>query len=381
MNVVIRHELLKGLRENRSVSIDEMIHALKIDREEYIRYENSDNEVDQDFAERLARPLSYNWSVFLLKDQPKLLRATTDNRTFENTTSQLGKRTILAMEEATFILGFSQELPNKQGVKFPTFNNISDPEKLGSEVRKLSGISIEEQEKFKDESTAFSAWLKFVENNGIFVSQYNLDQEDRVRAFSLIENNQAIIVLNTNDQISARTFSLLHELGHIIRRSEGLCDLHSSKDKQVEVFCNMFAAGFLAPLEVVKKYIEESGEKQVLLNLDWHVSKIASKLKVSKLAIYRRLATVGLITNSKYMEMHNRYNFSKPSRPPKREGEKSKGGGNYYLISRQKNGEAYTKNVFEAYDYGHITPTEVSSALGVSVKNLGKYRSWPALPE
>ncbi len=383
MKIAIKHVFLKELRESRNVPIEVMLHKLNLSKDDYQKFENVDFETDEDNAERIANILGYNWSVFLLDKQP-VFKKNVDNRTLENKTAHLSKKTILAVEDANFILSFYSGLPNKQELKLPKFEDIenSEPEDLANKLRESSGITTDVQEKFTSDSDALNRWINYIESLGILVSQYNLDLDDKVRAFSVLENGQAIIVLNTSDLIPARSFSLFHELGHIIRRTEGLCDLHSSKDKDVETYCNRFAAAFLAPAKFIDSYIQKEGKSQILSNLEWHVSKISSKLKISKLAVYRRLATLGLIDNSKYMEFHNKYlkfNFTKPVRAKTEDGSKPRGGGNFYLIAKQKNGEFYSKNVFEAYDYGYITPMEASSALGVSIGILDKYRSWPAI--
>ena len=383
MKIVIKHDFLKNLREGRNVPVENMLHKLSLSKDEYQKFEESDFEIDQDYADRIANILGYNWSVFLLEKQP-VFKKNVDNRTIENKTTHLSKKTILAIEDVNFILSFYSGLPNKQELKLPKFEDIenSEPEDLANKLRESSGIATDVQERFSGDSDALDRWINYVESLGILVSQYNLDLDDKVRAFSVLENGQAIIVLNTADLIPARSFSLFHELGHIIRRTEGLCDLHSSKDKDVETYCNRFAAAFLAPTKFIGDYIQREGRSQILQNLEWHVSRIASKLKISKLAVYRRLATLGLIDNSRYMEIHNKYlkfNFTKPVRTRTDDEGRSRGGGNFYLIAKQKNGEFYSKNVFEAYDYGYITPMEASSALGVSVGILDKYRSWPAI--
>lgn len=379
MKILIRHEQLKRLREGRNIPFEEMSRKLKVTRDEYTKLESTDNEVDEVTASKIAGVLKYNWSVFLLDSRPDFSIKPVDNRTFENRRSTLGKKTIIAIEESSFILSYSQELPNKEGINLPEFKDIENdsPEIIAKKIRSLTKISVKDQERFKDDSHALKNWIGFVENLGIFVSQYSLDIDDQIRAFSLLDKDSAIIVLNTSDIFSARAFSLIHELGHIIRRGSGMCDLHSSLNRDVETFCNRFAAEFLAPAEVVEEIVKQSGRIESKSDLETVVSKITKTLKISKLAVYRRLTTLGVISSGDYQKIHNKYNFLKqiPIDPSK---QKKSGGANYYKLTKQKNGELYSNKVFEAYDAGLLTFPEVGNALGVSIKNIDKYRSWPA---
>ncbi|MBI3379407.1 ImmA/IrrE family metallo-endopeptidase [Candidatus Gottesmanbacteria bacterium] len=380
MKIKINHTVLRKLREDHNIPIDKLAQKLSLSQSEYARYENEDIEVDLDFAERIAGFFNYNWSVFLLNSPPNLIGNNPDNRTQENKTPTLSNKTIKAIEDARFILNFSDSLPNKLKVQLPSYDDIKSisPEELGNKIRKLSEISIDQQEKFNSTSEAFKTWIKFVESRSVFVSQYRLGNEDKVRAFSISENNQAIIVLNSADEFTGRIFSLFHEFCHILRRNAGLCDLHSSKDSDVEVYCNRFAAAFLAPLDVIQNYIETIGTRTISANLDLYVKKIANKLRVSRLVIYRRFTTVNLIPEFEYNKIHNSYLIEQKDFGSNRQAEEieteEEGFGNYYLSKKLNNGESYTHSIFHAYDSGNISPIEASSGLGISVKNLEKYR-------
>jgi len=134
MKIAIKHGLLRSLRESRNVPIEAMLRKLSISQEEYKKFENEDFEVDQDYADRIASILGYNWSVFLLERQP-VFKKNVDNRTLENKTTHLSKKTILAIEDANFILSFYSGLPNKQGLKLPKFEDIENTVACFRDVR------------------------------------------------------------------------------------------------------------------------------------------------------------------------------------------------------------------------------------------------------
>lgn len=379
MKVILKHNILKELRESRAIPIEVMPVKLGISLEDYKEYETEDIEVDISLADKISGIFRRNWSVFLLDELPKEVLVKRDNRTVENKTPSLHEKTIEAVEDANYIFEFVRNLSTFSGLRIPKYDDVKDleAEDLGFRLRKQSKISIKDQENFKDPSDAFKHWRKFVESMGIFVSQYPLNAEDRIRAFSISDHDRAIIVLNTKDTPAGRTFSLFHELCHILRRNSGICDMHYSMSSDVEVFCNKFAAAFLVPIEEANDYINSHGENTILSDIDFHSHKLASRLKVSQLVIYRRFATLGIISDSEYSEVHKRLlkTFSVRPRESKESEDGSSGGPNYYTIRKIRNGEAYSNTVLEAFNTGEITAFEASNALGVGVSNLDKYRS------
>ena len=102
---------------------------------------------------------------------------------------------------------------------------------------------------------------------------------------------------------------------------------------------------------------------------------MSSRLKVSRLVIYRRFATLGIISDRDYSEIHKKFlsEFVITRRKP--EDETNLGGPNYYTIRKLRNGEAYSNTVLEALNVGEITSFEASNALGVGVSKLDEYRN------
>ncbi len=394
MKVLLKHKILKKLRETRSIPINALPKKLGISQEQYEKYETSDSKVPVEFADKLAGHFRRNWTVFLLDDLPKETVIDRDNRTEKNVSPTLHEKTFAAIEDANFILEFSKTLEITQELNIPNKSSVEslDPESLGQKERTASGITLDEQQRFGSDSAALNRWIQLIESKGIFVSQFPLNPEDKIKAFSIYRDNRAIIVLNTGDIIVARIFSLLHEYSHILRRSYGLCDLHNSRSSDAEVSCNRFAASFLVPSEAITSYIESIGETNFKNDLDGNVKKIANQLKVSQLVIYRRLTTFGYISSSEYSKIHERYlaAFTRPviTRIPTEDESQKRGGPNYYVTKRLNNGISYSSRVFDAFDTGNITSLEASNALGISAKNLESYRNitaqykekWGSLP-
>ena len=70
--------------------------------------------------------------------------------------------------------------------------------------------------------------------------------------FALAAETLPVIAVNRNDVLTRRTFSLVHELAHLIIRVSGVSDLETDarrppEDQKIEIFCNQVAGAALIP--------------------------------------------------------------------------------------------------------------------------------------
>ena len=127
------------------------------------------------------------------------------------------------------------------------------------------------------------------------------------RAFSLLDSELPVIVINTKDSLNARIFSLFHELGHILLNREGICDPGSypespMKTGSVEIFCNRFAGAVLVPINQLLsrsqvRYMKDSGEREWQ---DRILRNLSNEFKVSQEVVLRRLLLADLTSKEFY---------------------------------------------------------------------------------
>lgn len=97
-------------------------------------------------------------------------------------------------------------------------------------------------------SLFYAEFRKRIEELGVFVIHTSL-KEHRLRGFALFDNSMInnIIGINTFHQNHAsRSFTLAHELAHIMLKNSGVSDTLRVRN-DVERFCNRFAISLLAP--------------------------------------------------------------------------------------------------------------------------------------
>jgi Zn-dependent peptidase ImmA (M78 family) len=108
------------------------------------------------------------------------------------------------------------------------------------------------------------------------------------------EMHPQAIYVNTDDSFPRKTFTIAHELGHLILHEKKEQEVFyrvdiariSEEDKQEEQEANWFAASLLMPESVIKKY----------WSLTKDIEKLAKIFGSSPSAVYYRLKNLGLTT-------------------------------------------------------------------------------------
>ena len=114
------------------------------------------------------------------------------------------------------------------------------------------GVSVETQLAWRSASIAFDAWRDIVETAGITVVQFSMGTES-CRGFSLWDDSSPLIAVNTAWIDEARSFTLFHEFGHLLTRTDSACASApiTQAGDAIERWCEAFAAAVLIPAEAL----------------------------------------------------------------------------------------------------------------------------------
>jgi len=120
------------------------------------------------------------------------------------------------------------------------------------------------------------------------------------RGFVLYEEIAPVIFINNNDSISAKIFTLIHEIVHILIGQSASFDLRylQSANNEIEQFCDKCTAEFLVPAEgIINIYTQKTD-----------LEELARYFKVSQIVILRRLLDTSLITQQEfYLQLKDLY--------------------------------------------------------------------------
>jgi Zn-dependent peptidase ImmA (M78 family) len=239
-----------------------------------------------------------------------------------------------------------------------------DPQGLAVATRAKLAITVQDQFAWDSEATALSEWKRRIEQCGALVFELPFPVEEG-RAFSFAEEAQPAIVLNSNDALSARIFSLFHEFGHLLLGQSGICDL-SEEGKAPEQFCNRFAGELLVPQRGLLSHSLVQAHGKPAAWEDEDLQQIARQFKVSREVILRRLLVVGRTTGKFYRQKHDDWEAQLKARPRKLRGGRR-------VPARQcvrQNGIPFTSLVLESARREKITYRDVSDYLSVGLKHL-----------
>jgi Zn-dependent peptidase ImmA (M78 family) len=185
------------------------------------------------------------------------------------------------------------------GARLPTAHVDDDPQTVASAFRDRLRITVTTQLAWTSASVAFDAWRSGLEDLGVVVFLFQLGA-DNCRGFSLWHDKAPVIAINTAWNDEARTFTLFHELGHLVTQTNSACTAAppqavSGPWDPAERWCERFAAGVLIPEDPLRRLIRERiGGRGTRVTDVATVRWIAGKFRASLRAVTLRLIELGL---------------------------------------------------------------------------------------
>ena len=194
---------------------------------------------------------------------------------------------------------------------------------------------------------------------------------DEMRGFSLALEPLPVVVVNAQDSPRGRTFTLLHELTHVLLRNGGLCDLgereSQSEEGRTEVFCNRVAAAVLMPRAALEA---ETAVLRHRPGAEWEDDELrilADRYGASREAVLRRLVTIGKATMAHYLRKREEFLRIYAEQMGSRTGFAP-----YHRVKVRDLGRSYVRIVLEAYHREEIGASDLADSLGVKLKHVAK---------
>lgn len=280
------------------------------------------------------------------------------------------QRRTLALDLAAELEGEIPKLPLR-------LDEETDPEAAGAKVRNMLGISAAEQRGWRDARRSYNAWRERIEAAGVLVFQVTDVDTNEVLGFSLPTEPMPVLAVNRKLLPNGRTFTLLHELAHILIGKSSLCDIvddgfRSSEEQDVEVFCNAVAGAALVPLDLLVS--DEIVRQYPARARDWgddELSTIARNFSVSKYVILRRLLTAGRTTRTFYAARAAMYRFVEPRPPVDPEAEIKRNMPQEVLSNL---GRPFTRLILESYLNASLSLSDASRYLGLRAGQVERVR-------
>lgn len=252
-----------------------------------------------------------------------------------------------------------------------------DAEVVAQRLREILGVTLEDQGKFQNKYHAFNFWHTTAERLGVLVFQTGgkrslaVDPKE-ARGFSFADHPLPTVVVNGAEHPAARSFTLMHELTHIMLRNGGLCDLHyasrgTSEIDRVEVFCNHVAGAVLVPRDALSANSIVARHGQDPRWSDDELRNLARRFWVSWEVVLRRLLILGRTTPTFYQHWRDENDDRFP-------GPQDKGEIRLRMSTRiiRRYGRLFPRLVLKGLHEGRLTAYEASSYLGAGAHYLRK---------
>ncbi len=187
-------------------------------------------------------------------------------------------------------------------------------------------------------------------------------EKNEFRGFLLYDDVAPIIFINSNDSLTGKIFTLIHEYIHFLLEED---DIFIDEDAilENEKLVNEITAEFLIPTSHVnKRWNDHELVKKQVENLSklFHVSMIALAIKLKSM---KKI-------DQKTVNEIKRYTQTRWESSSKEAG----GGGNYYNTSRSRFGDSFLSTVIQGAESGDISYTDAFKLLDNSVKAYDHFK-------
>lgn len=234
-------------------------------------------------------------------------------------------------------------------------------------LRRLIPITVTELRRERLPEAMFARLRKAVEALGVFVllvgdlgNHITTIDTSVFRGYAIADTVAPFIVINDKDTKAAWSFTLLHEMAHLILGASGISG-GTLAGSPVEQMCNQVASSFLLEDDELPEAARAIRDLSVDAVLPLLIS-FAEERKVSPDLVAYRLLRSGLITEAAWNEVRSalreRLEAIRRTRP------EQKGGGDFYKVRRQRLG-GLVDFARRALAQGSLTPSKAGLVLGV----------------
>ena len=229
---------------------------------------------------------------------------------------------------------------------------------------------------------AFSLLRSRTEDSGVFVllkgdlgSHHTAIDVEVFRGFAIADEIAPFVVINDNDSKAAWSFTLLHELTHLLLGQSGFTSANSGTE--IEEFCNRVAGEWLLPTPTldeiqIERGLDLAGQKR-------RIGEFAHSRNLSQTMVAYRLLRTNRIDRPTFERLQADFREQwRQNRAERRaRARESESGPTYYAIRRHRVGKGLLGFTHRMVGSGALSTTKAARILGVKPAHLGKMLSPP----
>ena len=259
------------------------------------------------------------------------------------------------------------ELRNDMGEPVQPFS----PPKLTGDITQKAMLVRQWLGCSKDAYT-FSKWKQAIEAKGVFVfmtSKYNGWSQIELKLFrglSIYQDILPIIIINDSDAYKAQSFTLFHELGHLLKKQSALdSQEEQEQQEQQERWCDQFSGEVLMPRDAFLRETKTFSPAEQVHESVSQIQKMANQFCVSPYAFTVRMRHMKIINQREYKEIISQLKQYYKKLKEEKENSELKFSRNIAREALSQYGNIYATAVVQTYRNQEIGLHKLCKLLGI----------------
>jgi Zn-dependent peptidase ImmA (M78 family)/transcriptional regulator with XRE-family HTH domain len=365
-------QMLKWAREKAGLTVESAAVALKVTQEKLLQWEVGEKSPTYGQLRKIAARYNRPLYVFYLERPRTDFTIVQDFRKLPPKMSRefsLGLHRFLraAQEQQEWAASYRKELGQRKCGIVGSANLNQQPIDVAKKLRNDLGVTLSDQVNCDSPREAFSLWRQRCESLGVLVFQSPGVDVAEMRGCALSNGLAPVAIVNGRDFATAKSFTLIHEMAHILLGVSGISGTVGRDMTQVtnssEEFCNRVAAETLVPEADFRSRIPADWRSKD----DKIISAMAVRYHVSRVMICLRLMELGFAPlrylNDKWASLQPKNNMPK------------KGGPAPHVIALARCGETFSRLAISAYHAGAIHGGELAELIRLKLNHLPQLES------
>lgn len=270
----------------------------------------------------------------------------------------------------------------EEAVELPfvaSMSNSSAPQAVADAIRHAIHFALDAQERCGTPEHLFRQLRLAAERAGVYVlvlgdlgSPQSDISEQVFRGFAIADAFAPFVVINDNDAAAGRSFTLVHELAHILVGSSGVSGpLRRTSHSPIERLCNDAASYFLLPPSVLEA-IAQIAKGADVSQADQLSGSIAERWNVSQAVVVYRFVRSGWISDETASTLFAGFSerWRQHRERQRQERDPDATGPGYYHLRRAMVGARLLDVTRRALRGGTITRTTAAKVLGVRLTGV-----------
>ena len=371
----INKDMLVWARDNTPFeTVKDVSEKIKdISPEKLIAWEKGDDYPSISDAKKLANLYKVPFACFYLSNVPeKKVKKYIDRRTLKGTvymtpSYQLWSEIERISSNRDYMLNLNSDIEYDFIPSIPRdYTSIQ----IANYIRCFLDIKVPFSSKSAYKNNSFSYFRRIIENKSIMVAQIVGVSLEEMKGISISEERLPIIAINNKDYDRAKTFSLMHEIAHIFRRTSSLCliDFDDRNDEE-EKICDSIAVNILVPEKDFRSIVNEINVHAWSYD---NLIRIGDRFAISAFTVLRRLYELKYINYSEYCGIYSEIEkqFIAEQKFIDEKKKEREFAVKYFYKYLGQEGYLFPRSIISAYNNGILSFGEACESLRINSKHF-----------